>query len=53
MSDRDKLGLFVILVGLSLISGKVSAKLARETGLSTLVIAVLAGAVGHGLANEF
>jgi hypothetical protein len=53
MSDSEKIGLFVILVGLGLISGKVSAKLARETGLSTLVIALLAGAVGHGLASEF
>lgn len=53
MSDRDKLGLFVILVSLGLVSGKVSTRLARETGLSTLVVAVLAGAVGHGLANEF
>jgi len=52
VSDGEKLGLIVLLVGLGLISGKVSAKLAKETGLSTLLIAALAGAAGHGLSNK-
>lgn len=53
MSDSERIGLFVVLVGLGLVSGKVSAKLARETGVSTLALALLAAAVGHGLASEF
>lgn len=52
MSDSEKIGLFVIVVGLGLLAGKASAKLARETGLPTLLISVLAGVVGHGLADE-
>jgi hypothetical protein len=52
MNDRDKLGLFLIIVGLGFVAGKASAKLARETGLPTLVISVLAGIVAHGLAGE-
>jgi hypothetical protein len=53
MSDTEKIGLFVILVGLGIVTGRVSARLARETGLSTLAIALLAGVIGHGLADEF
>jgi hypothetical protein len=52
MSDGGKLGLFLVIVGLGLIAGKASAKLGRETGVPTLVISVLAGIVGHGLAGE-
>jgi hypothetical protein len=52
MSDREKLGLFVIIVGLGLVTGRASARLARETGLPTVVISLLAGVVGHGLAGE-
>ena len=52
MSDGEKLGLFVVIVGLGLVAGKASARLARETGLPTLLISVLAGIVGHGLAGE-
>ena len=48
----EKLGLFVIIVGLGLVAGKASAKLVRETGLPTPMMSVLAGVVGHGLAGE-
>jgi uncharacterized membrane protein YkgB len=51
MSDSDRIGLFLVIVGFSLLAGKASAKLARETGLPTLVISVVAGVVGHGLAG--
>lgn len=47
-----KLGLFVAIVGLGLVAEEASAKLARETGMPTLLISVLAGIVGHGLAGE-
>jgi hypothetical protein len=52
MSDGEKLGLFCVIVGLGLIVGKASAKLASKTGVPTLVISVLAGIIGHGLAGE-
>jgi hypothetical protein len=52
MSDGEKLGLFFVIVGLGLIVGKASSKLATETGLPTLAISVLAGIIGHGLAGE-
>jgi hypothetical protein len=52
MSDGEKLGLFVVIVGLGLVGGKASARLARETGVPTLLISVLAGIVGHGLGGE-
>ena len=52
MSDAEKLGLFFVIVGLGLIVGNASAKLAGETGVPTLAISVLAGIVGHGLAGE-
>ncbi len=49
MSDGEKIGLFVVIVGLGLLAGKASVKLARETGLPTLLISVVAGVVGHEL----
>jgi hypothetical protein len=52
MSGSDKIGLFLVIVGLALIAGKASAKLAQETGLPTLAISVVAGVVGHGIAAE-
>jgi hypothetical protein len=52
MSDRDKIGLFLVIVGLGLLAEKASAKLAQETGLPTLAISVVAGIVGHGIAGE-
>jgi hypothetical protein len=53
MSDQEKLGLFLLIVGLGLIAGRASAKLAQEIGVPQLAITVLAGAIGHGIANEF
>ena len=52
MSDFDKFGLFLVIVGLGLLTGKASAKLARETGFPTLAISVVAGIFGHGLSGE-
>src|SRR6476619_7196358 len=40
MSDGEKLGLFLVIVGLGLIVGKASAKLGRETGVPTLGISM-------------
>jgi hypothetical protein len=52
MSESEKLGLFLVTVGLGLLATKASQKLARETGFPALLISVLAGAVGHGIARE-
>jgi hypothetical protein len=52
MSDFDKIGLFLVIVGLGLVASKASAKLARETGVPRLAISVVAGIFGHGLAGQ-
>jgi uncharacterized membrane protein YkgB len=52
MSDSGKLGLFLVIVGLGLLTGKASARLATETGVPTLAISLVAGIVGHGLSGE-
>jgi len=51
MSDSDKLGLFLVIVGLGLIASKASAKLAQEMGLPTLAVILVAGIVGHAIAG--
>jgi multisubunit Na+/H+ antiporter MnhG subunit len=52
MSDSDKLGLFLVIVGLGLVASKASSRLAQEVGVPALVITVFAGIVGHGIARE-
>jgi hypothetical protein len=52
MSDFDKAGLFLVIVGLGLLAGRASAKLARETGVPRLAISVVAGILGHGLSGQ-
>jgi hypothetical protein len=52
VSNGDKIGLFLVIVGLGLPAGKASARLAKETGVPALAIGAAAGAVGHGLAGE-
>jgi hypothetical protein len=52
MSDMEKVGLFIAIIGLALLSGKASAKLAREIGVPTLLISLVGGAIGHRLAEE-
>ncbi len=52
MSDTEKIGLFLAIVGLALLSGKASAKLAREIGVPALLISLVGGAIGHRLAGE-
>src|ERR1700674_4846049 len=51
MSDFDKIGLFLVIVGLGLLAGKASAKLAREAGVPTLAISIVAAIMGHGLSG--
>lgn len=52
MSDMEKVGLFFAIVGLALLSGKASTKLAREIGAPALLISLVGGAIGHRLAGE-
>lgn len=52
MSDFDKVGLFLVIVGLGLLASKASAKLARETGVPRFAITVVAGMFGHGLSSQ-
>lgn len=51
MADLEKFGLFLFIVGLSVVAARSAARLARETGVSAAVIGVAAGAIGHGLAG--
>ena len=52
MSDTAKIGLFLAIIGLALLSAKASAKLAREIGAPALLVSLVGGAIGHGLASE-
>jgi len=52
MTDFDKLILFVVIVGLSILAGKASAKLARETGVPALVIGTVGGVAGHAISTR-
>jgi hypothetical protein len=52
MSDGEKIGLFLLLVGLGVVSGKLSARLAREVGLPKLAVAAAVAIVGHGLSER-
>jgi hypothetical protein len=52
MSDSEKIGVFVLLVGLGLLSGKLSARLAAGLGVPPLAVALAAAVVGHGLSGE-
>lgn len=49
MNNLDKLGLFLFIVGLGLVTRKTSAKLARETGISPIAIGIAAWIAGYGL----
>jgi hypothetical protein len=53
MNDLEKIGLFLAIIGLAVLSGKASAKLAREVGIPALLISVVGGAIGPRLAEEF
>jgi hypothetical protein len=52
MSDSDKFGLFLVIVGLGLLASKASARLGQEVGVPALVITAFAGIVSHGIARE-
>ena len=52
MSDSEKIGLFLFIVGLGLLAGRASTKLAKETGVPQLAITLIAGIIGHGIAGE-
>ena len=52
MSNGEKIGLLLVIVGLGVIAGKASTLLSRETGLPQVAIGLAAGIVGHGLAGE-
>jgi hypothetical protein len=52
MSDSEKIGLFILIVGLGLFAGRLSATLAREIGIPALAISVTAGLAGHLVAAD-
>lgn len=52
MTDLQKLALFALIVGLSILAGKASARLARETGISALLIGAAGGGAGHLIAAK-